>query len=86
MDKFIRLTVVTTGEDLNERFNVNQPLHVVFNRALQAVGGGANRDQFTLEYNNQPLNLDRRIEDYVAELGWTDGTTLELVPRPEVVH
>lgn len=85
MEKFIVLTVVTTGEDLNERFNVNEPLKVVFNRALQAVGGGANRDQFTLEFNDQPLDLERRIHDFVAELGWKDGTVLELLPRPEVV-
>ncbi len=85
VDKDITLTVVTTGEDITESFNVNQPLKVVFNRALQAVGGGANRDQFTLEFNDQPLDLERKIKDYVDELGWSDGTVLELVPRPEVV-
>jgi hypothetical protein len=85
MDQFITLKVVTTGEDIEERFNVNQPLKVVFNRALQAVGGGSNRDQFTLEFQGQALDLDRKIEDYVAQFGWTDGTTLSLVPRPEVV-
>jgi hypothetical protein len=85
MDKFVTLTVVTTGEDITERFNVREPLKVVFNRALQAVGGGANRDQFTLEFNDQPLDLERRIEEFVTELGWADGTVLELVPRPEVV-
>lgn len=85
MDQFITLKVVTTGEDLEERFNVNQPLQVVFNRALQAVGGGGNRDQFTLEYQDQPLDLNRKIEEYVAQFGWTDSTVLSLVPRPEVV-
>lgn len=85
VDKDITLTVVTTGEDITESFNVNQPLKVVFNRALHAVGGGANRDQFTLEFNDQPLDLERKIKDYVVELGWSDGTVLELVPRPEVV-
>lgn len=85
MHASITLTVVTTGEDLTERFNVSEPLKVVFNRALQAVGGGANRDQFTLEFNDHPLDLERRIEAFISELGWKDGTVLELVPRPEVV-
>lgn len=82
---FIELKVVTTGDDVEERFNVNQPLQVVFNRALQSVGGGANRDQFSLEYQDQPLDLGRRIRDYVDQFGWKDGTVLELVPRPEVI-
>jgi hypothetical protein len=84
-ERFITLKVVTTGEDFEDRFNVHQPLQAVFNRALQAVGGGANRDQFTLEYQDQPLDLARHISDYVDEFGWADGTVLELVPRPEVI-
>ena len=85
MAAFIVLKVVTTGEDLEERFNVQEPIQVVFNRALRAVGGGANRDLFTLEYQDQPLDLSRRIGDYVAQYGWQDPTELELVPRPEVI-
>jgi hypothetical protein len=83
--KFIILKVVTTGEDLEERFNAQEPLNVVFNRALQAVGGGANREQFTLEYQDQSLDLGNRIADYIERFGWADGTVLELVPRPEVI-
>ncbi len=85
MNDFITLKVVTTGEDLEERFNVHQPLQVVFNRAFQAVGGGSNRDQFTLEYQDHPLDLNRKIEEYIAQFGWGVGTVLSLVPRPEVV-
>jgi hypothetical protein len=85
MERFIILKVVTTGDDLEERFNTHQPLEVVFNRALQAVGGGSNRDQFTLEYQDQLLDLDRGIVEYVDQFGWDDGTVLELVPRPEVI-
>lgn len=84
-DNFITITVTTTGEDLDERFNVHEPMQVVFNRALQAVGGGANRDLFTLEYDNQPLDLNRRIADYAAQFGWGERVELELVPRPEVI-
>jgi hypothetical protein len=83
--QFVVLKVITTGEDLEDRFNTTEPLTVVFNRALQAVGGSANRDQFTLEYQDQPLGLDRKIEEYVEQFGWEDGTVLELVPRPEVI-
>ncbi len=85
MAEFIVLKVITTGEDLEERFNAQQPLEVVFNRALKSVGGGANRDQFTLEYQDQPLELDSRIGEYISQFGWQDGAVLELVPRPEVI-
>lgn len=83
--KFIIIRVVTTGDDLEERFNLQQPMQVVFNRAIELVGGGANRDRFTLEYRDQPLDLDRRIGDYAEELRWGDRVELELVPRPEVI-
>jgi hypothetical protein len=85
MADFIVLKVITTGEDLEERFNAREPLMVVFNRALQAVGGGANRDQFTLDYNDQALDLSKKVAEYVEQFGWEDGTVLELVPRPEVI-
>ena len=85
MDKFITLTVITTGEDLTDRFNIHQPLKSVFNRAVQVVGGGSNKDQFTLEFKDEPLDLERKLEDFIAQFGWQDGTTLELLPRPEVV-
>jgi hypothetical protein len=81
----IKIVVVTTGEDLDDSFNVHEPIKVVFNRALKSVGGGAARADFTLEYNEQTLDLDKRISDYIEELGWTSPVTLELVPRPEVV-
>lgn len=85
MAEFMNLTVTTTGEDLEERFNVQEPVEVVFNRALTKIGGSANRDQFTLEYQDQPLDLRRRIADYAQLFGWTDSATLDLVPRPEVI-
>ena len=85
MDNFITLKVVTPGDDPEEPYNTHQPLQVVFNRSLQAVGGGANRDRFTLEYQDQELDLNRKIADYVAQFGWVDGAVLELTPRPEVI-
>ena len=84
--EFITITVVTTGNDLeDERFNVNEPIKVVFNRALALVGGSSNREQFTLEFNDQALDLERRIRDLAAQFGWGEKVVLDLVPRPEVI-
>lgn len=83
MAEFVVLKVVTTGEDLEDRFNTKEALNVVFNRALQAVGGGANRDQFTLEYQDQPLDPDRKIEEYIVWCpGWGASTTTTAWARP----
>jgi len=84
-DNFITLTVATTAGDFEARFNLNQPLKVVFNRALTEVGGGVDRGAFTLEHEDAQLDLERRIGEYAAELGWVDGTVLELVPAPVVI-
>ena len=82
----IHLIVVTTAGDVDDEFNVNQPLQVLFNLALHEVGGEGNRDQFTLEFNDVALSdLSRKIGDVAEELGWVDGTHLDLVPTPVVV-
>lgn len=82
----IRLIVVTTADDVDHEFNLHQPLQVVFNKAIHEVGGGGNRDQFSLEYNDIELSdLSRTIGDVADELGWVDGTQLDLVPKPVVV-
>lgn len=85
-DNDIRLIVITTADDVDEEFNVHQPLQVVFNKAIHKVGGESNRDQFALEFNDIELSdLSRAIGDLAAEHGWSDGTQLELVPKPVVV-
>jgi hypothetical protein len=82
----IRLIVVTTAGDVDEKFRLDQPLQVVFDRALREVGGERNRDQFALEFNDVALSdLSRKIGDFAQELGWADGTRIELVPKPVVV-
>lgn len=82
----IRIVVVTTAGDVDDEFNLNQPLRVVFNRALHEVGGEGNRDQFALEYNDVDLSdLSRKISDLAEEFGWADGVVLDLVPKPVVV-
>lgn len=85
MADFIRITVITTGEDLDDSFNVNQPMTVVFNRALESVGGGSHRNQFSLMFEGTELRLDQKIADAVAQYGWGETVELELVPKPEVI-
>ena len=84
-DNFINLTVVTTGEDLNERFNVHEPIHVVKARAMHGLPPGTNPDEFVLEFEGQPLDGTKKISDYIEQFGWQDGTVLELRPVPIVV-
>lgn len=84
-DNFITLIVITTGEDLEEQFNVHQPVRVVKMKALQGLAPGTNEALFVLEYEDQPLDESKKIEDYIEHFGWEDGTVLELVPRPEVI-
>ena len=40
-DSFIQIKVVTTADDLDERFNAHAPLRDVFERSLTLVGGPA---------------------------------------------
>ena len=80
MPENFTITVITTGDDLEEEFNGQQPLKVIFNRALQEVGGGSSRDQFTLEFEDQELDLDAKISDVADHFAWGDRVTLELVP------
>jgi hypothetical protein len=82
----IRLIVVTTAGDLDDQFNLNEPIQVLFDRALHEVGGEGSRDQFGLEYDDVSLSdLSRKIGDLAQEFGWVDGTELDLVPKPVVV-
>lgn len=82
----IRLIVVTTAGDVDHEFKLDEPLEIVFNKALHEVGGEGKRDQFALEYHDVVLSdLSRTIGDFAEELGWTDGTQLDLVPKPVVV-
>jgi hypothetical protein len=84
-DKDIEIMVATTADDLDETFKRKQPLSKVFEKTLKLVGGQDQPDQFALEYNHEPLDLDREIGDLADELGWGDRVELELVPKPVVV-
>ena len=81
----ITITVVTTAEDLVDDFHLRQPTRVVFKRALALIDAEANRDFYTLEFQNQPLDLDVRLGEHAARFDWGDAVELELVPRPEVI-
>ncbi len=83
--KDIEIMVATTADDLDETFKRKQPLRKVFEKALKLVGGQDQPDQFALEYNHEPLDVDREIGDLADELGWGDRVELELVPKPVVV-
>jgi hypothetical protein len=86
LEKKIQITVITTAGDVKDNYPTEQPLQVVFDAALAEVGGQSTPDQFTLEYDNEPLtDFTRTIADYAAELGWEKKVELELVPAPEVV-
>lgn len=84
-DRFITLVIITPGEDIEDQFNVNQPIRAVKHRALQGMPPGTDPNLFILEYNDQTLDEERKIKSYIEEFGWEDETVLELVPRPEVI-
>jgi hypothetical protein len=51
----IRLVVVTTAGDIDDKFRLDQSLQVVFGKALREIGGERNPDQFALEYPDVAL-------------------------------
>ena len=82
----IQIVVITSAADVDDDFPRQQPLEVVFRKALGLVGGQNQPDQFTLEYNDQPLEgLHDSIGDFAERYGWGDAVELELVPKPEVI-
>lgn len=84
-NNLIRLTIVTTGEDVQANFNVNEPVKAVKMRALAGLAPGSKAEEFTLEYNNEPLDEDQRLAFYVEKFSLTNGSVLELVPNPVVI-
>src|SRR6266487_3695963 len=52
----IRLIVVTTAGDRDDESRGDQPLPVIFDKALREVGGQGNQEPFALEYNNEELS------------------------------
>jgi hypothetical protein len=82
----IEIVVTTTAQDLDESFNLEERLLVVFQKALVLVGGQGQPDQFQLEYQDKPLtDLNLPLEQLKAQFGWGEKAELELVPKPVVV-
>lgn len=60
------LTFIVNGtETIVDHVNVNQPLHVPVNKALQQTGNtGRPLSDWQVLYNDQPLDLNKKVEDY----------------------
>jgi hypothetical protein len=85
-EKRTEFDVITTAGDLDRTFPDHDHLKVVFDAALELVGGEGDADQYVLEYENEPLeDLHRTIGEWAKQLGWGERVQLELVPKPVVV-
>ena len=82
---FITLIIITPGEDVEDEFNINRRIRVVKRRAMEGIPPNTDPSLFVLEYNDQPLDEEKKIKLYIDEFGWENRTMLELVPRPEVI-
>lgn len=60
------LTFIVNGtETVVEQVNVNQPLHVSVNKALQQSGNsGRPLGDWQVLYNDQPLDINRKVEEF----------------------
>lgn len=48
-----------------EKVNVNQPLHVAVNKALEQTGNtGRPISDWIAQYNDQQLNINLKVEDF----------------------
>jgi hypothetical protein len=84
--KEYRITVITTADDLDEKFPHHDRLRIVFDRALALVGGPGEADQFELHYGEHALNdLEHTLGELGREYDWRHHVELELVPKPVVV-
>lgn len=85
-DREFSVEVITTADDVDARFNAEDPLRTVWDLALALVGGEGQPDQFRIEYRHTVLtDLDRKLGSYAEEFGWSERVELELVPKPVVV-
>ncbi len=65
-DKQISLTFIVNGtETIVEKVNVNQPLHVAVQKALDQTGNnGRPIGEWQVIYNDQTLDISKKIEEY----------------------
>ena len=62
----ISLTFIVNGtETIIEKVNINQPLHVAVNKALEQTGNtGRPISDWQAIFNDQTIDINKKIEDY----------------------
>jgi hypothetical protein len=75
-DKFISLVFVVSGEQATvDKINVNQPLKVAAIEALKKTDNkGRDISEFEAKYNNNPIDLNQKID----ALGLPNGAVIFL--------
>lgn len=65
-DKKISLTFIVNGtETIVKNINVNQPLHVAVQKALDQTGNsGRPIGEWQVIYNDQTLDISKKVEEY----------------------
>ncbi len=65
-ENLINLVFVVNGVEYTiEKVNVNQPLSVSVNKALKDSGNtGRNVDDWQLKWNDNNLDINKKVEDY----------------------
>lgn len=82
MDKKIRICVNTTKSDIEQEFNVEQPILTVKQAAIVGQFDPSQKDKYHLKYENEVLDEGRKIEFYAEKFGWKDGVCLDLETLP----
>lgn len=70
----VELVFIVNGTPVSQNVNLNQPLHAVLGALLTAAGvpGEADKERWEFKFNDQPLDLDKKI----GELGLPAGAKI----------
>lgn len=61
----ISLTFIVNGtETVVSNVNINQPLHVSVQKALEQSGNSGDISRWQIIYNDQPLNANQKVDSY----------------------
>lgn len=76
----ISLRFVVNGEETTvEKVNVNAPLKVAAEKALEQTNNkGRDLSEFQAKYNNQDINLSHKVEDFKFPEGATIYLSLKI--------
>lgn len=80
-DNKLRICVTTTKSDIDEEFNVEQPIRAVKMAALKNQFDPSEQDEYTLVFGGEDLEDDKKIESYAHEFDWEDKVDLDLEKR-----